>query len=66
MHEALLRKVTDFALRNHDAAFADRLKLARARALITSARLTDDEDRAETLFAEGLKYLKKSSRKLRV
>ena len=34
-------------------------KLARARALITSARLTDDAERAEALFAEGLRYLKK-------
>ena len=56
----------EFAHKNDDAHFDDRLKLARARALITSARLTDDADRAEALFAEGLKYLKKVMRKLKV
>ncbi|HEY8173428.1 MAG TPA: PhoU domain-containing protein [Dehalococcoidia bacterium] len=66
VNDALIEAISDFALKNHDTRFPDRLRLARARALITSARLTDDPERAETLFAEGLKYLKKVMRKLQM
>ncbi len=65
VNDVLVETVTEFAHKNLDTEFPDRLKLARARALITSARLTDDAERAELLFAEGLKYLKKVMRKLR-
>ena len=65
-HDVLVEAVAEFARRNHDESFEDRLRLARARALITSARLTDDADRAEALFDEGLKYLKKVTRKLKL
>jgi phosphate uptake regulator/aminoglycoside phosphotransferase (APT) family kinase protein len=65
VNDAMIAAVAEFARKNADSEFDDRLRLARARALITSARLTDDEDRAEVLFAEGLKYLKKVLRKLR-
>jgi phosphate uptake regulator len=65
-HELLVSRIADFAATNGDPSFQDRLKLARARALMTSARLTDDADRAEVLFAEGLKYLKKVARRLRL
>lgn len=64
VNEMLIEVVSEFAVNNHDTRFPDRLRLARARALITSARLTDDADRAEALFAEGLKYLRKVMRKL--
>ena len=66
VNDVLVETVTEFAHKNLDTGFEDRLKLARARALITSARLTDDAERAEALFAEGLKYLKKVMRKLKV
>jgi aminoglycoside phosphotransferase (APT) family kinase protein len=66
VNDVLIETVTEFADRNRDVAFPDRLKLARARALMTSARLTDDDERAEVLFAEGLKYLKKVMRRLKV
>lgn len=66
VNDKMVEMVADFALKNHDVRFDDRLKLARARALITSARLTDDVERAETLFVEGLKYLKKVMRRLKV
>ncbi|MHB8515458.1 MAG: PhoU domain-containing protein, partial [Dehalococcoidia bacterium] len=66
VHDVFLQRIEEFAERNHDRTFGDRLRLARARALITSARLTDDGERAETLFAEGLKHLKKVCRKLRL
>jgi hypothetical protein len=66
VNDVLVETVAQFALRNNDPHFDDRLKVARARALITSARLTDDAERAEALFSEGLKQLKKAMRKLRV
>ena len=66
VNDVMIETITEFAHKNRDHGFDDRLKLARARALITSARLTDDADRAEALFAEGLKYLKKVMRKMRV
>ncbi len=66
VNDLMIESVTEFAHKNGDQGFDDRLKLARARALITSARLTDDADRAEVLFAEGLRYLKKVMRKIRV
>jgi hypothetical protein len=66
VHDTFIEVVADFAAKNQDVRFDDRLRLARARALITSARLTDDVDRAEALFTEGLKYLKKVMRKLQM
>jgi phosphate uptake regulator/aminoglycoside phosphotransferase (APT) family kinase protein len=65
VNEALVDQTAKFALENHDARFDDRMKLARARALITSARLTDDADRAETLFTEGLGYLRRVMRRIK-
>ncbi len=64
VNDVLTETVGEFARKNGDQSFEERLRLARARALITSARLTDDAERAETLFAEGLKYLKKASRRV--
>jgi phosphate uptake regulator/aminoglycoside phosphotransferase (APT) family kinase protein len=66
VHDSFIEAVSQFATRNQDERFEDRLRLARARALITSARLTDDAERAEVLFSEGLKYLKKVMRKLQM
>jgi aminoglycoside phosphotransferase (APT) family kinase protein len=66
VNDSMVERVAEWALKNHDAHFEDRLKLARARALITSARLTDDADRAERLFAEGLKFLKKAMRAMKL
>jgi phosphate uptake regulator/aminoglycoside phosphotransferase (APT) family kinase protein len=66
IHESFLQRVRAFAESNHDRTFLDRLRLARARALITSARLTEDEDRAEFLFGEGLSQLKKVGRRLQL
>jgi hypothetical protein len=66
VNDVLVETVTEFAHKNGDSAFDDRLKLARARALITSARLTDDADHAEILFSEGLRSLKKVGRRLKV
>jgi aminoglycoside phosphotransferase (APT) family kinase protein len=63
--DLLIETIADFARKNGDTHFDDRLKLARARALITSARLTDDAERAEALFAEGLRFLKKVLRRVR-
>jgi aminoglycoside phosphotransferase (APT) family kinase protein len=65
VNDALVDHVMKFAAENHDTRFEDRLKLARARALITSARLTDDADRAEALFAEGLVHLRRVLRRLK-
>jgi aminoglycoside phosphotransferase (APT) family kinase protein len=61
--DVLIDKVAEFAAANGDEQFEERLRLARARGLITSARLTDDAERAEALFTEGLKYLRKVLRK---
>jgi phosphate uptake regulator/thiamine kinase-like enzyme len=66
VNDSIVESIVEFAAKNHDSHFEDRLKLARARALITSARLTDDAERAETLFAEGLKYLKRGMRAMRL
>jgi phosphate transport system regulatory protein PhoU len=66
VHERLLEAVSDFGFKNEDRFFEERLRLARARALITSARLTDDAERADALFIEGLKYLKKVLRPVKV
>jgi aminoglycoside phosphotransferase (APT) family kinase protein len=65
VNDSFVEQVAKFAVANHDARFDDRLRLARARALITSARLTDDADRAEALFTEGLSYLKRVLRRLK-
>jgi phosphate uptake regulator/aminoglycoside phosphotransferase (APT) family kinase protein len=65
VNDVMIETVAEFAQRNGDHAFQDRLRLARARALVTSARLTDDADRADVLFSEGIKHLKKVMRKLK-
>lgn len=65
VNDVLVETVADFAHKNRDHAFQDRLRAARARALITSARLTDDAERAEALFGEGLRHLKKVLRRLK-
>ena len=65
VNDGMIDAVSEFACRNADTEFDERLRLARARALMTSARLTDDAERAEVLFVEGMKYLKKVLRKLR-
>jgi hypothetical protein len=54
----------EFATENRDLQFKLRLRLARARALMTSARLEADPERAEWLFVEGLGHLKKVARRL--
>jgi phosphate transport system regulatory protein PhoU len=64
VEDTFLQRLQGFATSNHDAAFQDRLRLARARALMTSARLTDDASKAEMLFSEGLRNLKKVCRRL--
>ena len=66
VNDVFVAAVADFAAKNHDRCFDERLKLVRARALMTSARLTDDADRAEDLFAEGLRYMKKVLRGVKV
>lgn len=65
VNDVLIETVGEFAGRNGDHAFPDRLRLARARGLLTSARLTDDEERAESLFGDGVKQLKKVMRKFK-
>jgi phosphate uptake regulator/aminoglycoside phosphotransferase (APT) family kinase protein len=66
VNDSMVETIAEFAQKNHDTHFEDRLKLARARALVTSARLTDDADRAEALFVEGLKFLKRGMRALKL
>jgi phosphate uptake regulator len=66
VNDGMIESIAEFATKNHDTHFESRLKLARARALITSARLTDDAERAEALFIEGLKFLKKGMRAMRL
>jgi phosphate transport system regulatory protein PhoU len=61
-NDVLLQAAETFAKANNDQHYKLRLRIARARALITSARLQNDEDRAEELFMEGLKLLKKVAR----
>ena len=64
-YDVLLQSVAEFARQNNDYSLDDRMRFARARALITSARLTDDAERAEALFVEGLRFLKKSLRRVK-
>jgi hypothetical protein len=61
-NDVLLEAAESFARANNDEHFKLRLRLARARALITSARLQSDSGRAEALFLEGLKILRKVAR----
>jgi phosphate uptake regulator len=61
-NDVLLRAAEEFAKTNRDEQFKLRLRLARARALMTSARLQSDPARAEALFVEGLGLLKKVGR----
>ncbi len=65
-NEVLLDVAEEFAHKNGDKHFKVRLRLARARALITSARLEADAQRAEALFVEGLDLLKKVAKALKV
>jgi aminoglycoside phosphotransferase (APT) family kinase protein len=65
-NEVLLEVSEDFGRKNGDRNFAVRLRLARARALITSARLENDPERAERLFVDGLDLLKKVAKALKV
>jgi hypothetical protein len=61
-NDLLLQSAEQFARANRDEHYKLRLRLARARALITSARLQADPRRAEDLFMDGLKLLKKVGR----
>jgi Ser/Thr protein kinase RdoA (MazF antagonist) len=65
-NEVLFEVAEEFARANRDQHFKSRLRLARARALITSARLETEADRAEWLFVEGLGLLKKVARHLKI
>lgn len=64
--DVLLSTAEAFAQANRDTQFRHRLRLARARALITSARLEADPKRAEWLFMEGLDLLKKVAKGLKI
>jgi len=61
-NDLLLRSAESFAKANNDEHYKLRLRLARARALITSARLQADPAKAEVLFLDGLSLLKKVAR----
>jgi phosphate transport system regulatory protein PhoU len=63
-NEVLFDVAQEFATENRDLQFKTRLRLARARALMTSARFEADPERAEWLFVEGLSHLKKVARRL--
>jgi phosphate transport system regulatory protein PhoU len=65
-NEILFEAAQDFAGINGDRNFKVRLRLARARALITSARLETDAERAQRLFIEGLELLEKVAKTLNV
>ncbi len=65
-NEVLFKAAEDFAETNHDVNYRVRLRLARARALITSARLELEPDRAESLFVEGLGLLRKVGKALKI
>jgi aminoglycoside phosphotransferase (APT) family kinase protein len=65
-NEVLLDVAEEFARKNGDKHFKVRLRLARARALITSARLESDPERAQALFVDGLDSLKKVAKSLKV
>jgi phosphate transport system regulatory protein PhoU len=65
-NELLLGVAEEFARTNGDTHYRMRLRLARARAYITSARLQQDGDLARRLFATGLEHLAKVARGLKV
>jgi hypothetical protein len=65
-NEILFEAAHEFAGINGDRNFKVRLRLARARALITSARLETDAERAQRLFVEGLELLEKVAKTLNV
>jgi phosphate transport system regulatory protein PhoU len=65
VNDSFIEQVAKFAAANHDTKFDERLRLARARALMTSARLTGDAERADALFGEGLSFLKRVLRRLK-
>jgi phosphate transport system regulatory protein PhoU len=65
-NEVLFDIAEDFASQNGDKQFKTRLRLARARALITSARLENEYERAERLFVDGLDLLKRVARSLKI
>jgi phosphate uptake regulator len=65
-NELLFDVAEEFARANGDRYVNERLRLARARALITSARLESDPDRAQALFVDGLEMLRKVARHLKV
>jgi phosphate uptake regulator len=65
-NDVLYKVAEDFAEINGDTNHRVRLRLARARALITSARLELETDRAEALFVEGLGLLRKVGKALKI
>ena len=65
-NDVVLEAASEFGAQNNDRHFKERLRLARARALITSARLESDEERARILFVDGLDLLKKAAKGLRL
>jgi aminoglycoside phosphotransferase (APT) family kinase protein len=65
-NDVLIEGAAAFAATNGDRHFHKRLQLGRARALITSARLNADPERAEKLFVEGLSMLKRVAKDLRI
>jgi phosphate uptake regulator/aminoglycoside phosphotransferase (APT) family kinase protein len=65
-NEVLFDVAAEFAHANDDKRYRDRLRLARARSLMTSARLEAEYDRAERLFVEGLDLLKRAARSLKI
>ena len=65
-NEVLFDVAEQFALANGDKRYRDRLRLARARAFMTSSRLEAEYDRAERLFLEGLDLLKRTARSLKI
>jgi phosphate uptake regulator len=65
-NEVLLQAAEDFAETNQDPYYKVRLRLARARALMTSTRLELEPERAERLFVEGLDLLRKVGRALKI
>jgi phosphate uptake regulator/aminoglycoside phosphotransferase (APT) family kinase protein len=65
-NEVLFDVAERFAQENGDKNYKERLRLARARSFITSARLEADHDRAERLFIEGLDLLKRVARAMKI
>lgn len=63
-NEILLEAAESFAEANKDRTFRTRLRLAQARAFMTSARFEVEPDRAEWLFVEGLGLLKKVAKEV--